>query len=141
MARYEIMEIKPAAADLHALRQAVGFMRTDIETVEKGLEGSRHSVCAFACGSLVGFARVVGDGAAAFYIQDVIVHPDWQGQGVGRAVMEKVMAYLEANARPGAVVGLMCAKGKDGFYEKFGFWARPNERYGPGMMQFWKMSV
>lgn len=141
MNSFEIVEKKPGAADLHALRQIVRFTGMDVEAVERGLDGSLYAVCAVSGEELIGCARVVGDGAAAFYVQDVIVHPSWQGHGVGRALMEKVMGFIEAHACPGAVVGLMCAKGKDKFYEKFGFWARPNDRYGPGMMQFWKRDV
>lgn len=141
MLQYEIVEKRPDALALHALRRSVGFNRLDAGTVALGLEGSLYAVYAMAEGGLIGFARVIGDGVTAFYIQDVIVAPEWQGRGVGRAVMEHVMGYIEGHACADAIVGLMCAKGKDGFYEKFGFWSRPNERFGPGMMQFWKKST
>ena len=49
------------------------------------------------------------------------------------------MSYIGDNACEGAVVGLMSAKGKEELYEKFGFWKRPNENFGAGMNQFWKM--
>ena len=47
------------------------------------------------------------------------------------------MEYVKNNACPGAVVGLMSAKGKEDFYERFGFWKRPTDSFGHGMMQFW----
>jgi len=50
------------------------------------------------------------------------------------------MRYIKRNACNNAVVGLMSAKNREGFYEKFGFWKRPNEHFGHGMMQFWKRS-
>jgi hypothetical protein len=54
------------------------------------------------------------------------------------ALMNEVMKFIRENACLGAVVGLMSAQGKEGFYEKFGFWKRPTERFGHGMMQFWE---
>lgn len=47
------------------------------------------------------------------------------------------MNYIAENACDGAVVGLMSAKGKEEFYERFGFWKRPNENFGHSMIQFW----
>ena len=32
------------------------------------------------------------------------------------------MGFIEKNACHGAVIGLMAAKNKEGFYEKYGFW-------------------
>lgn len=31
----------------------------------------------------------------------------------------------------------MSAKGKEKFYKRYGFWKRPNEHFGHGMMQLW----
>ncbi|GIM30564.1 hypothetical protein CPJCM30710_32300 [Clostridium polyendosporum] len=45
---------------------------------------------------------------------------------------------ISKNACSGAVAGLMSPKGKEAFYEKFGFWKRPNENFGHGMIQFWE---
>lgn len=60
-------------------------------------------------------ARVIGDGGMTSYVQDVIVEPAHQGQGIGGQQMGRVMAYIGAHAVPGAVVGLMAAAGKEGF--------------------------
>ena len=64
--------------------------------------------------------------------------PEYQRMGIGQMILERVMIYIRENACNGAVVGLMSAKGKEAFYEKFGFWKRPNENCGHGMMQFWE---
>lgn len=51
-------------------------------------------------------------------------------------IMKKIMDYIDKNACSGIIVGLMSAKGKERFYRKFGFWMRPNDNFGPGMIQF-----
>ena len=81
---------------------------------------------------------VVGDGGLYFYVQDIIVVPGYQGLGIGRRIMKEVMDFLEAEARPGAFLGLMAARGKGGFYNRYGFEQRHPE--SPGMFRVWKDS-
>ena len=134
---YALLERKPTAAELLALRKSVGWHLYDPITIEAGLVNSLYGICAVADSRVVGAARVVGDDCTVFYVQDVIVHPDHQGQGIGAAIMERVMAYIGEHACQGAVVGLMSALGKEGFYERYGFWKRPTEQVGHGMIQYW----
>jgi GNAT superfamily N-acetyltransferase len=128
---------KPTAEQLLYLREAVGWNLYDAEDMRAGLDGTLFAVCAYSGGEIVGSARVVGDGRTVFCIQDVIVLPAHQGKGIGRMMMERVMAYIAREACEGASVGLMAAAGKEQFYEKFGFHARPNEREGAGMQRRW----
>jgi len=81
--------------------------------------------------------RVIGDSGLYFYIQDVIVLPQYQKMGIGILMMKKVMRFLESDISPLTVVGLMASKGKEPFYEKFGFTKRPSERRGHGMFRIW----
>jgi len=60
-------------------------------------------------GEFVGCGRVVGDGGLYFYLQDIALLPEHQGRGLGAAIMDAVMAYLERTARRGAFIGLMAA--------------------------------
>jgi GNAT superfamily N-acetyltransferase len=91
----------------------------------------------------VGMGRLVGDGYLYFYVQDVIVEPKYQGLGIGKEIMTYISRYIETNGLPGTsvTVGLMSAMGKEGFYEKLGFTARPNEGYGAGMMKYVKIKA
>jgi len=138
MPEFEYIERKPTVDELFALRKSVGWGTGENAAFEKGLNNSLYGICVLNDGEIVGTARIVGDGSTCFYIQDVIVKPEYQKQGIGFEMMKTVMNYIETNACSGAVVGLMAAIGKEGFYEKFGFWLRPNEKFGHGMMQFWK---
>ena len=135
---YELINKRPTAKEMITLRESVGWGIPDTECLQKGLDNSLHGVCAVADGAVIGTARVVGDGFTVFYIQDVIVNPEYQRMGVGLAMMKAIMNYICGNACNGAIVGLMAAKGKEKFYEKFGFWMRPTEKFGAGMMQFWE---
>lgn len=135
---YGIKENGISPEDYLQLREAVGFFKHSLEMAQASLKGSLYVVHIETGGRTVGMARVLGDGAQVFVIQDVIVLPEHQGKGLGRTLMERVMHYIKTNAvYPGrAMVLLFAFKGKEGFYRKFGFFTRPNETMGPGMMHF-----
>jgi GNAT superfamily N-acetyltransferase len=78
--------------------------------------------------------RIVGDQGFIYFIADVIVLPEFQGQGIGAMIMGSIIGYLRAHAPEHAYITLMAAKGKERFYEKFGFFTRPTEKHGHGMM-------
>ncbi len=44
-------------------------------------------------------ARVVGDGVKYFMVQDVVVLPDRQGHGIGRALLTRVLDLIAERAR------------------------------------------
>lgn len=121
----------PTYAEYTKLREAVGWRRTDESASRTAFRNSLFSVIALEDGEVVGLGRVIGDGGLYFYIQDLIVHPGFQQKGLGKELMGALLAYIEANARPGAFVGLMAAKGLQGYYASFGFKARPED--APGM--------
>ena len=82
------------------------------------------------------WGRIVGDGAMYFYLQDVVVAPHCQGQGIGELVMKELEIYLARTASKGATIGLLSAKGKENFYRRFGYLTRPNDSLGNGMCKF-----
>ena len=87
------------------------------------------AVSAFDGERLVGFGRVVSDGVLHAMIYEMIVLPEYQRQGVGAQILHLlVQKCLDANIRD---IQLFCARGKRGFYEKYGFIARPDD--APGM--------
>ena len=106
------------------------------EATERGLSNSLFGVIAVCDERMVGCGRVVGDDGIYFYIQDIIVLPEYQGKGIGRAIMDQVMKYLRSRATPNAFIGLMAAKEVAEFYEKYGFAKRAQNR--PGMFRVWE---
>jgi ribosomal protein S18 acetylase RimI-like enzyme len=70
-------------------------------------------------------ARVVGDGGTVYEIVDVAVDPAHQGRGLGSAMVDELVDYLDREAPPRAYVSLLADV--DGFYERWGF-----ERTAPG---------
>ncbi len=136
---YTLKQELPDLDEWLNLRRLVGWHVYERTSAQAGLSHSLFGVCAYAKdGTLVGMARVIGDGGTCYYIQDVIVHPDWQGLGIGKAVLGSVMEYILSHAQKGSVVALMSAIGRESFYEKFGFHRRPNHKLGCGMSWIWE---
>jgi GNAT superfamily N-acetyltransferase len=123
----------PTISEYKELRSAVGWWETDENATEIALKNSLFSAVAIEHGRVIGFGRVVGDGGLYFYIQDLIIHPEFQNRGFGKSLMKELMDFIKANAKPGAFVGLMAAKGYKQYYASFGFKARDED--APGMCQ------
>jgi ribosomal protein S18 acetylase RimI-like enzyme len=134
-AEYRFEEALPTVSDYNQLRAVVGWSEQSLEAVAEGLPRSLYSLCVYRDQELVGYGRVVGDGGVYFYVQDIIVLPEHQGQGLGHEIMSRVMAYLAEHAYPDSFIGLMAAQGVAGFYERYGFAERPSGR--PGMFSIW----
>lgn len=119
------------------MRKIVGWHDFPVEQAAEGLRNS-YKWCIRENDKPIGLARVVWDHGYVVYIADVIVLPEYQGQGLGRELMETIMAFLRSQLKPRYrfMVTLMSAKGKNEFYKKFGFVDRPSEKFGPGMHQW-----
>ena len=133
------MEIKhhlPTVEEYLKLRKSVGWWNTDKDLTETALNNSLFSVVATERDTVVGIGRIIGDGGLYLYIQDLIVHPDFQSKGIGTAIMKELMNYLQTHAKPGSFIGLMAAEGLGSFYTKFRFQVRDVE--APGMYQVLK---
>jgi len=77
------------ADELVALYGSVGWSAyaADPESLAMAIARSTYVVTARHDGELIGLARGLSDDVAIFYLQDVLVHPEWQQQGVGRALL------------------------------------------------------
>jgi len=139
---YKISKHSPTTQDFIALRAAIGWGETDAAMAKTSLANSLFHVIIEqmnddgSLGELIAMGRVIGDGAMYFYIQDVMVIPQYQGQGFGNILMKEIEAYLTLTAKKGATVGLLAAKGKEAFYCRFGYQKRPSDSLGNGMCKF-----
>ena len=82
----------PARAELVALYSSVGWASYTAEPdrLVLALRQSLRVATAWDDASLVGLARVVGDGVSIIYLQDVLVHPDHGRSGVGTRLINAV---------------------------------------------------
>ncbi|MCH2087288.1 MULTISPECIES: GNAT family N-acetyltransferase [unclassified Pseudoalteromonas] len=133
---FEILSAMPTPKEYVELRALVGWGEVDLEVASKGLERSLFNVSARLGSRLVGMGRVVGDGAMFFYIQDLVVAPEFQNKGLGKRLMDQIEIYISQVAVKGATVGLFSAQGKESFYMRYEYIKRTGEDLGLGMCKF-----
>ena len=116
------------AEDFVRLRMETGFAEVPVEHARKALQNGLINVSAIYKGGLVGMGRLVGDGAMYWYLQEVIILPEFQRNGIGTMIVNHLVDYAKANSVTGnfTTIGGVSAKGKERFYEKMGFDIIPN---------------
>ena len=126
--KVELVENILIPEDFVRLRNATGFADIPIEHAKRALEGGLVNVSALYDGELVGMGRLVGDGAMYWYLQEIIVLPEYQKQGIGTQIVNHLVDYAVKNSYTGKFtsIGGVSAKGKEPFYEKLGFEIIPN---------------
>ena len=80
--------------DVLPLYEAVGWTNytTKPEMLKAAFENSLHVLAAFnEEGILVGVLRAVGDGASILFIQDILVTPEYQHQGIGTELLQQTL--------------------------------------------------
>lgn len=111
----------PEPQDYIDLRLAGSLSSKSWEGAKVGLENSLFSVSLWEQDSLVGFGRIIGDKGTVYQIVDVVVDPAYQGNGLGKKIMNELVSYLEEHAYCGAYVSLIADKPANKLYEQFGF--------------------
>ena len=125
----------PTVDEFNQLTEAVGWGKHENAVVEEALRYTLYSVCTYDEDKLIGYGRIIGDKTIFLHIHDVMVRPEYQGMGIGIGIMNNILDEVNVyrGVNPGIRVYLGAFKGKEGFYEKFGFVDRPNESLGAGM--------
>ena len=61
------------------------------DVLQKGFENSLLCLAAYEDDRMIGLVRAVGDGQTVVLIQDILVHPAYQRQGVGSRLMDAML--------------------------------------------------
>ncbi|HIK46460.1 MAG TPA: GNAT family N-acetyltransferase [Leptolyngbyaceae cyanobacterium M65_K2018_010] len=86
--------------ELEELCNAVGWARRPIRKVRKAIQHSYLVVTMWEQRGprrrLIGFSRATSDHAFNATIWDVVVHPDFQGRGLGKELMRQIIKKLRS---------------------------------------------
>ncbi len=120
--------VSPDAEQLLQLRElyiVANWISPDdpAEFLAPAIVGSAVAAGAFAGKKLVGFARALSDGCSDAYIQDVVVSPEFRGQGLG----SRLIRFLESELRARGVdwIALVGEPGTEKFYLRLGLREQP----------------
>ena len=78
---------------------------------------SRFVCFVFDDAQLVGVGRALADGVDCAYLCDIAVHPAYQGTGLGKGIVSRLVERSRGHRK----IILYAAPGKAVFYRKFGF--------------------
>ena len=95
----------------------VGWGLRDPEENRFAFNRSSFVRFAYVNNELVGFGRTVDDGKYYALIADLVVHPDYQGKGIG----SEILRYLKNSLDGYLFITLTSAPGKEAFYDKQGW--------------------
>ena len=117
------------------LRTSVGWPFISDDQAQSGLDNSDFIISCVDEVKTVGCARIFWDKGYIAYLADVIVNPEYQGQGIGKKMVQECIKYIDNQLKESwrIKIVIVASKGKEAFYEKLGFKARPNDNDGPGM--------
>ena len=62
------------------------------DSLRRGFENTLMILGAYTENELLGILRAVGDGETIIFIQDILVHPDYQRRGIGTALLKEVLS-------------------------------------------------
>jgi GNAT superfamily N-acetyltransferase len=117
----ELVERFPDVDDYVRLRNLAGMSPKTTQAARKGLPNTLYGVSLQADGEIVGMGRIIGDGGCFYTVVDIAVAPSWQGQGLGKRIMNALDAWLQVNAEPSAYVTLVADGEARHLYSKYGF--------------------
>lgn len=108
-----------SAAAVVALRAAVGWggLEADYPAALAGYWATAggHD----PAGALVAWCAILSDGVRHAVLLDVIVHPRWQRQGIGRALLARAVAHIAAHGI--SIVHVDFTPENAAFYQRCGF--------------------
>jgi GNAT superfamily N-acetyltransferase len=100
------------------LRESVGWDRRE-EQHERILNNTWRRVTCHDDTRLVGYVDVISDGVDDAFVRDLIVHPGYQGRGIGTQLLHTVLREtIDAGI---ACVGALFSEDLAPFYRRAGF--------------------
>ncbi|MCS7030927.1 MAG: GNAT family N-acetyltransferase [Gloeomargarita sp. SKYG116] len=89
-----------------------------LEDLQTAVDHSEPVVTVWDGERLIGFARATSDWVYRAVLWDVVIHPEYRGRGLGRQLVETLLAH--PSIRSVERVYLMTSS-QQGFYERLGF--------------------
>ena len=116
------------------LRESVHWLDLPLNKVKLAIEKSLYTITVFDGDFVVAMGRLIGDGLY-YVVVDVIVSPDYQRKGIGSNIIKMLVDFVDNETSVGnrSSIQLISEKGKEKFYEQFGFKLIPHDFCGSGM--------
>ncbi|MFC7376239.1 GNAT family N-acetyltransferase [Brachybacterium sp. GCM10030267] len=119
---YRLLNEPPTSDEYVRLRQIVGLSpRTHAQAAGALRASWAWTTVRTDDDALAAMGRVLSDGTWYFHLADIATDPDHQRQGLGRAVMEELIARIDAAAPPNPYITLLADPPGQKLYRSLGF--------------------
>jgi GNAT superfamily N-acetyltransferase len=128
----EFREALPGKKEYFNLFETTGWNKGyqfTADDLSQAIKNSWYVLSLHDADRLIGFGRLISDGVHHALVVDLIIHPDYQGKGLGSELLERLVKKCRHHRIRD--VQLFSARDKFAFYERFGFEKRPVN--APGM--------
>ena len=103
--------------ELSRLYQVAPLGNKDPADLKVVFLNSMFKCFAYDSGKLIAAGRALADGVDCSYICDIAVHPEYQGMGLGKELVAKLVEFSKHHRK----IILYSVPGKESFYKKLGF--------------------
>lgn len=112
--------------------KSVGWNTYNEVQVKKALNNTMYMVKILVDNKLAGIGRLVGDYSIVCILSDVCVKPEYQGNGIGQIIVNRLKELIDKNIKPGEKmqIELTPTAGNEEFYQKCGFKYKPEKITG-----------
>jgi ribosomal protein S18 acetylase RimI-like enzyme len=101
--------------------QNAGLSPKTRQAAERGLPDSIYSVLVKDGKTPIGMGRVIGDSGCHCQVVDICVLPEYQGRGIGKMIMEKIMGVINKELPESCYISLIADSNARHLYEQYGF--------------------
>ena len=117
----QLVDAPPSVSEYCMLREASGLSPKSEGAALAGLAGGLFAVTLRDNREAIGMGRIIGDGGCHYQIVDMAVLPDYQGQGWGAAIMQRLMTWIDSNVPDTGYISLIADGDAKHLYAKYGF--------------------
>jgi ribosomal protein S18 acetylase RimI-like enzyme len=103
------------------LRQLTGLSAKSLAAAETGLKNSVYSVIVKHEEEIIGMGRIIGDGGCFCQVVDICVLPAYQGQSIGKMIMQNIADFIYTQLPPTCYVSLLADGEAYRLYAQYGF--------------------
>ena len=120
------------ASDIVELRKVLGWKEISENQFKKGLENTMFKMSIKHNGKIVACGRLIGDYSCKGLLSDIMVHPDYQKQGLGKAIVTTLLDMAIDSLEEGELfqVEATPTAGNKNFYVKCGMKYKPENQDG-----------
>jgi ribosomal protein S18 acetylase RimI-like enzyme len=108
-----------SGGQVEALRAAVGWDRQEGKYDRILARSYTHYSVSDDDKGLIGFLNVISEGIGDAFLVDLIVHPEFQGQGIGQALVARAIHDLTADGIQ--FIQVIFVEELESFYRRCGF--------------------